>query len=253
MTGAAATGVATTDTVEQVVRRQLSRSLGGRRGMVEAAVPGLVFTAAYLLTSPHDLTLALILSGASAGAFLVARLVQRSTIQFCLNALVGIAIGWVFTRWAGSAGGSQDHQALAFFLPGILYSLVYSVVLAASCLARWPLVGFMLGAALEDPLSWHGDRQVVQLCSRLTWVLGAPGMIGVLLQGPVWLMGWRGAMSAETAVVVISGLRYGLGWALRLGSAALILWLLGRNHTPVQDSGSLHEALEPHDERVSEA
>ena len=33
------------DTVEALVRRQLAAALGGRRGMVEAAVPGIVFTA----------------------------------------------------------------------------------------------------------------------------------------------------------------------------------------------------------------
>ena len=32
------------DTVEAVVRQQLSTALGGRRGMVEAAVPTLLFT-----------------------------------------------------------------------------------------------------------------------------------------------------------------------------------------------------------------
>ena len=33
----------TVDTVEAVVRAQISRALGGRRGMVEAAVPTLIF------------------------------------------------------------------------------------------------------------------------------------------------------------------------------------------------------------------
>ena len=32
-------------TVEAMVRQQMSTALGGRRGMVEAAVPGLIFTA----------------------------------------------------------------------------------------------------------------------------------------------------------------------------------------------------------------
>lgn len=234
----------TTETVEHIVRAQLSKSLGGRRGMIEAGVPGLVFTAAWL--PEKDIRLALIASGLVAVGFLAARVVQRSTVQYCVNAIVGIAIGWVFTRWAGSTGGSQEHQALAFFLPGILWSLGYSVLLALSCFTRWPMVGFMLGAALEEPLSWHEDRQVVQLCTRLTWVLGLPGIVGVLLQGPVWLLGWGGAMSAETAVVTISILRYAVGWPLRIGSAALIVWLLGRNHTPVENVERVHEALEGH-------
>ena len=58
---------------------------------------------------------------------------------------VGDGIGWVFVRLAESAGGSETDQALAFFLPGILLSLGYTVVMGASCLAGWPVLG--VGAA----------------------------------------------------------------------------------------------------------
>ena len=51
---------ATTETVEEVVRRQLATALGGRRGMLEAAVPTIVFTALWLTT--RELRLALVVS-----------------------------------------------------------------------------------------------------------------------------------------------------------------------------------------------
>ncbi len=44
------------------------------------------------------------------------------------------------TRIAANAGGDADDQALAYFLPGILYSLGYTIVFGASpacSLARW--------------------------------------------------------------------------------------------------------------------
>jgi hypothetical protein len=220
------------DTVEALVRRQLSQSLGGKRGMLETAIPAVAFTAVWLTFK--DLQTALIASLALALVALVIRLVQRSTIQYVFNALFAIGIGWIFVRIAASAGGSETEQALAFFLPGILYSLGYSLLLAFSCLVRWPVVGFMLGAAMEDPVGWHGNRQVVQLCSRLTWVLMVPGAVGVLLQGPVWLMGHSGAMDPDLAVVVIVVLRMGLGWALRIGAFATMIWLLARNATPLE-------------------
>lgn len=221
----------TADTVEALVRQQLSKALGGRRGMVEAAVPTLLFTAIWLLTK--NIQTALGVSLAAALVLLVVRLAQRSTVQFVVNALFGIGIGWVFVRLAARGGGSAEDQALAFFLPGILYSGVYSIVLALSCLTRWPLVGFMLGGVTGDSVGWRQDPQIVRLCTRLTWVLGLPGMIGVLLQGPVWLAGTSGAISAESAVVLISALRYGLGWPLRIGAFALMTWLLARNRTPL--------------------
>ena len=45
------------DTVEAVVRSQLAKALGGRRGMVEAAVPTLVFTILWLTTRELNLAL----------------------------------------------------------------------------------------------------------------------------------------------------------------------------------------------------
>ncbi|MEZ0580865.1 DUF3159 domain-containing protein [Nocardioides sp. MH1] len=219
-------------TVEAFVRHQLAASLGGKRGMLEAAIPGVIFSGIWLPTK--DLHLALIASLAVAGAALVARVIQKSPTQYVFNAIFGIGIGWVFVRWAESSGGSESDKALAFFLPGILISLAYTVVMSASCLVGWPVLGFMLGAATEDPVGWHKNEQVVKLCSRLTWVMLLPGAIGVIGQGPVWLLGHAGTIDADVAVVVILVLRTGLGWALRIGSWALMIWLLARNATPLE-------------------
>ena len=148
------------DTVEAVVRRQLATALGGRRGMVEAAVPTLLFTLTWL--TQRELTLALMVSVGAALVLLAVRLVQRSTPQFVLNALFGIGIGWVFVRIAASRGGDEDAQALAYFLPGILYNGVYGVVFAFTCLIGWPVVGFMVGSVTGDPTAWHQDKQCRQ-------------------------------------------------------------------------------------------
>jgi len=224
---------ATVETVEAMVRAQMATSLGGRRGIVEAAIPGVLFTVIWLVTK--DIRLALIVGGAGVAVALVVRLLQRSTVQYVFNAAFSIAIGYVFTRIAASAGGDASDQALAYFLPGILFSLGYTVVFGTSTLFGWPLVGFMLGSVTGDPLAWHEDKQVVKLCTRLTWVLLAPGAIGVVLQGPVWLLGWSGSIDKDTAVLIIGVLRLGLGWALRIGSWSLIIWLLARNATPIED------------------
>ena len=57
---------------------------------------------------------------------LVVRLVQRSSVQFVLNALVGIGIGALFAWRAARGGGDAGDQALAYFLPGLLYNLGYA-------------------------------------------------------------------------------------------------------------------------------
>lgn len=225
---------ATTETVEAVVRRQLTTALGGRRGMFEAAVPTIAFTVLWLTT--RELRLALAISVAAAVALLVLRLVQRSSVQFVVNALFGIGIGWVFVTISASRGGSKDEQALAYFLPGILYNSGYFVLMAFTCLIGWPLVGFMVGSVTGDPTAWHGDKQVVRLCAQLTWLLALPCLLRAGVQGPIWLAGNSGAMDVDGAIAALGVLKIALGWPLQLATLAAMLWLLGRNKTPVSSS-----------------
>lgn len=222
---------ATTETVEAVVRRQLATALGGRRGMVEAAVPTVVFTLLYLTT--RDLRLALVVSLGAALVGLVVRVVQRQTVQFAVNALVGIGIGAAFAWRAAQGGGSADEQALAYFLPGVLYNAGYAGVLVLSILTRWPLVGFMVGSVTGDPTGWRHDVQVRKLCSLLTWVLVAPCLLRVLVQAPVYLAASHGPLDTGVAVGVLGVCKLVMGWPLQLASLALMVWLLGRDRTPV--------------------
>jgi hypothetical protein len=219
------------ETVESLVRRQLGQALGGRRGMVEAAVPTLMFTVCWLTT--RDLTAALVASVGVALLELAVRLVQRSTVKFCLNALVGIGLGWFFVHLAASRGGSADDQALAYFLPGLIYNTVYAVVFGATCVLGWPVVGFMIGSVTGDPTAWHDDRQVVRLCTRLTLLLMLPCAVRLVVQGPIWLAGHSGSLSADTAVATLGVLKVAMGWPLQLAALGAMSWLLGRNHTPL--------------------
>ena len=219
------------DTVEAVVRQQLAKALGGRRGMAEAAVPTILFSVFWLTL--RDLTLALYVSVGAALVLLLVRLVQRSTIQFVVNALFGIGIGWYFVHRSAAAGGSEQDQALAYFLPGILYNGGYAVVLAFTCLIGWPLVGFMVGSITGDATAWHQDRQVVRLCSRLTWLLVAPCLIRVAIQGPLWLAGQSATIDPDVVVAILAVLKVALGWPLQLAALGSMVWLLSRNKTPV--------------------
>lgn len=220
------------ETVEQVVRAQLSKALGGRRGMVEAAVPTIVFTVLYLTTD--RLGTALLVSVGAALVLLLARLVQRSTVQFVVNALFGIGIGWLFVTISARGGASEDEQALAYFLPGVLYNGGYAVVLALTCLVGWPLVGFMVGSVTGDATAWHDDKQVVRLCSNLTWLLVLPCVLRAGIQGPIWLAGKGGAVDTDTALALLGVLKIGMGWPLQLAALGAMAWLLARNHTPIR-------------------
>jgi hypothetical protein len=218
-------------TVEQVVRAQLSKALGGRRGMLEAAVPTLAFTVLFVATK--DLRLAVAVSVAVAVSLLVVRLLHRSTVQFVLNSLVGIGIGALFAWRAARGGGDANDQALAYFLPGLIYNGGYAVLMVASALVRWPLVGFMVGSVAGDPTEWHRDSQVVRLCRNLTLMLALPCVVRVLVQLPLYLAG-KAADDAGPMVAALGVSKIAMGWPLQIAALAGMAWLLARNATPVE-------------------
>lgn len=221
-----------TETVEAMVRSQLSRALGGKRGMLEAAVPTILFTVTFISTKA--LATALTVSVAAALLLLTVRLVQRSNVQFVLNSLFGIAIGAFFAWRSAQAGGDVNDQALAYFLPGILYNAGYAVVITASILARWPIVGFMVGSVTGDPTAWRHDRQIVRLTSNLSWLLVVPCVIRVAVQLPLYLAGRSGSYDPEAAVALLGVSKVAMGWPLQLAALAGMVWLLARNRTPME-------------------
>ena len=218
-------------TVEQVVRAQLSKALGGRRGMLEAAVPTLAFTLIFVTTK--RLELAIGVSVATAVVLLVVRLVQRSTPQFVLNSLVGIGIGAYFAWRSARGGGDANEQALAYFVPGLVYNAGYATLMLFSTVVRWPLVGFMVGSVAGDPTEWHRDRQVVRLCRNLTWMLALPCVARVAVQLPIYLAG-QAADDASPMVAALGVSKVVMGWPLQIAALAGMAWLLSRNSTPVE-------------------
>jgi hypothetical protein len=210
-------------TVEQVVRAQLSKALGGPRGIVESAVPTALFTILFLVTD--EIRLSLIVSIGVTAALLLVRVVQRSTTQFVLNALFGIGIGAFFAYRASQSGGSDEDVARAVFTPGLIYNGVYAVVIVFTIVIGWPIVGFMVGSVMGDPTAWHSDKPMVRLCSQLTWVLAVPCVIRVAVQLPLWLDHQIGLLGAS---------KIALGWPLQIASFVVMGWLLSRNRTPIE-------------------
>jgi hypothetical protein len=238
-------GVPNVDTVEELVRQQLSKALGGPRGVLEAAIPTAAFTIAYVVSD--DLKLSLVIAAALAAVALVVRLVQRTTVQFVANAAFGIAIGAAFALRAGGGDNGDDH-ARDFFLPGILYNSGYAVVLVATVLIRWPLVGFMVGAVQAMAVSedeadsaggtdgkegpppgvvtaWRSDPAMVKLCSKLTLLLALPCLLRVVVQYPLYQADEVGLLGTAKLI---------MGWPLQVAALMAMGALLARGRTPLE-------------------
>lgn len=202
------------DTVEAVVRSQLTKALGGLRGVIEAAVPTIGFTVSYVVT--HQLRTSLAVGASLAVLLLAVRIIQRSNPQFVVNSLIGIGIAALFAMRSGKA---EDA-----FLPGILYNSAYAVAMILSIVVRWPMIGFLVGSVTGDPTAWRSDPGIVRLCSRLTWLFVLPCVLRVAVQLPLYLGGQFGWLGAS---------KVALGWPLQVAAFAAMAWVLARGRTPL--------------------
>lgn len=208
------------ETVEALIRHRLATALGGWRGSLETAVPTVVFVLVWTVTD-HDVRTAAFSAVGLALVLAAVRLVQRSSLQHVLGALVATAIAAFFALRSGRA---EDA-----FLPGIITSGAYLVGTLVSILTRWPLVGFLVGAgdprAKEDPFAWRRDAGMVRVCARLTWVLVALYVVRLVVMVPLYL----GAQVTLLGVAKIV-----LGWPLWVAGIAVMGWMLVSGHTPLE-------------------
>jgi hypothetical protein len=220
MTAPAVQGAPTT--VEELVRSQLLRALGGWRGTVEAALPILAFLAVWWWRSeavgdPDALGQSLLAAGAVMAVLVVVRLAQRQTLQHVVSGVVGLAIAAVLALRTGNASD--------VFLPGILYNLVLAVVFGTSIVLRWPLLGLAYGALVGDVTGWRSRPEVVRLFQRLTAVFVASYTLRVAVQLPLYL--------AES-VTLLGIAKLVLGWPLLALVVVVIGGMLARGRTPIE-------------------
>jgi uncharacterized membrane protein YjgN (DUF898 family) len=203
--------------VEEFVRYQLSSSLGGARGMFESALPFVAFTVAWLIG--RQLYPALGAALVTALILAVIRLVQRQSLRFVAQAIVPTAIA-AFV--ASRTGRAED-----VFLPGILYNGTLAILSLFTIAIRWPLVGFLLGAAIGDPTGWAKDRGLVKMSTKLTAVLAVPYVTRFVIQMPLFLSG---------QVVLLGISKVALGWPLLIAALFVIGLMLSKGKTPMEDS-----------------
>jgi hypothetical protein len=226
-------------TVEQVVRHRLAEGVGGLRGSAEAAAPTVVFVSVWALT--HQLRASLVAAAVPVVVALLLRLLQRQSLRYALSSLAALGIAAFFALRSGKAADA--------FLPGIVFSCAMLGVVVVSLVTRWPLVGFVVGSATDDPTAWRAHDGVRRLCMRLTLVLAALYAVRVVVMLPLYLasqVGWLGVTKVA------------LGWPLYLVAVAGMGAVLLKGRTPLDfrdehgpGHGSEHglrPAVQPEDE-----
>lgn len=181
----------------------LVRAFGGWGGMLDAGIPGVAFVVAYTALE-HNLRLALIVALSVGAALAVLRLVRRDPLQNVVGGFVGVAIAALIANATG--------QAKDFYLPGLFINAGYAIAYLVANLARWPLIGLIVGFAAGWGTTWRQDPILLRAFVRAGWLWVGLFAVKLAVQVPLYLAG---------EVVALGVARVALGWPLWL----LVLWL----------------------------
>ncbi len=147
----------------------LQEMFGGRQGIIDSAVPPIVFVAVNAIADNErqadDVRQAAVAAVVSALVLLVVRLVRRERTRHVFNGVVGVAI----SAWLAAKSG----RASDYFKPGIWLNTAYLSAFVLSVVFRKPIVGLVLKQFSDKPASWHDHPRVRRAYSELTlmWAL----------------------------------------------------------------------------------
>ena len=188
--------------------RSLLKAVGGFRGLVESILPGLAFLVLYATTK--NLPLSVLVPVALAVVFVVTRLLTRTPITQAFAGIVGIAISAILALVSG--------RAEANFIPGIVINIVSLAVLLVSILARWPLIGVIVGFLTNETSQWRHQKAKRRVLYLTTWLWAGLFALRLAVEVPLYL-----AHEAEW----LAGMKLLLGIPLYAGML-WVTWLLVR-------------------------
>ena len=139
-------------------RFDAAAAIGGWRGVLESAVPTLVFVIV-LAVAPTALVTALVTSLAVSAAALLIRLVQRQSLTQVMG---GVLVAVASAAWAWRSGQASDFYATGLVINAVWLAVCYW------CAGRSSACSWVCGAPRPPP----GARRV-----PLTGALGAPARI----------------------------------------------------------------------------
>lgn len=177
-------------------------TIGGWRGLLESVLPSAVFLVSFITT--EALWGSGVAAVAVAAVFSAARLVQR---QSPLQALAGLAVVALCVVVALNTGQARD-----FYVWGFVTNAVYVLVLSASVLVRWPVLGLVFGVIRNEGLAWRQNPRRRRRYALATWLLVAALGLRLVVQVPLY---------AAELVTALGTARLVMGLPLY----ALALWL----------------------------
>ena len=194
----------------------LARMLGGRRGIIDAATPGVALVIIDAFTS-----LAWAIVGAVVAAALIAvlRLVRREPLRQAGAGVAGLAGAAALAYFSG--------DAKTYFLPGILVNCAWAIAAVISIVIGRPLLGYAAALLDRGYSHWQTDPDLRRAAVLATGVWAVVFTSRASVQGYLYL---------HNDVHWLAPVRLGMGlplWGIAVASTLLLLE--GRRIEPVTD------------------
>lgn len=180
----------------------LSKAIGGWRGLIDSALPSMLFILIFVFQ--QDLNNALIAALILGGILLLIRLFEKKPLTQVISGFVGLSISVLIT-W-------RTKDASNFFLTGIITNAVYGFALLVSVLIRKPLIGYLVGSLVGDTSGWLKHPLLVRAYTIVTWLWVGVFGLRLVVQIPLYL---------NDSVALLGSVKIFMGWPLYLFS----VWL----------------------------
>jgi hypothetical protein len=185
-------------------------ALGGRRGVLDSALPALTFVITYLATG-QQMGIALSAALVVGGAVAVVRLVRRDSLRHVIAGFAGVALSVAVARTTG--------RPVDYFVPSLLSNTGAALAWAVSIWIRRPLLGVVVGAVTRSN-AWRTDARLLSAYQRASWIWTASFVLRVVVMTPLWLTDQLLALGVAKVV---------MGWPMVL----VVIWLSWQVLEPV--------------------
>lgn len=217
---AAKYGLRKTDDGYQLDAKSLLGSVGGVQGLIETTLPGFLYVLTFTIT--RNTVIAASVVGVTVLALTIRHFVLKRPWTQLVGSLVGVGLAiWLTLRPGGQAGD--------FYLKDFWINAAYGSVLLLSVIARFPLIGLLVGVLTNQGLQWRKDRRKVRFFDLVTLLWVGLFATRLLVEVPLYLAG---------DVVTLGFVKIVLGLPFYL-TMIWVSWLLLRRVVKAELDGNL--------------
>lgn len=189
----------------------LGEILGGPRSALDATLPAVAFVGAWLIAG-HSLRWAVV-SAVGVGACLTGwRVVRGGRPMAALLGLLGTLLAGLIVLRTG--------RAADFFLVQLVSNTASALLWTTSIVARWPMLGLIVGLVLGQRTRWRADPELVQAHSRGSWIWVGQYALRMMVLWPLWYL---------DQVVALGLARVLLSWPLVVVCLGVSWWVVRRS------------------------